>query len=130
MWAGFITTAVSAPLPVPPMDMMSPSMGITPESAAMAAHSTTTFIPRARAQGVSDKLRRAQGVELPPHCSAHPGEGVASREDLSTARFDLLPVLLSQLLLPRLPESLGVGHDDDVVALEDLHGLDARPSPG
>jgi len=23
-----------------------------------------------------------------------------------------------------------VGHDDDVVALENLYGLDARPSPG
>jgi hypothetical protein len=33
-------------------------------------------------------------------------------------------------LLSRLPESLGVGHDNDVVALENLYGLDARPSPG
>ncbi len=44
-FAGFITSAVSAPLPVPAIAITFLSTGISPASAAMTAISTHTFVP-------------------------------------------------------------------------------------
>jgi hypothetical protein len=93
-WAGFMMTAVSAPLPEPAMEMTSRSIGISPESATMAAHSTTTFVPWPNILRVwGHDVDGADGVELLTDSPADPSEGVAGREDLAAAGLDLLAVL-------------------------------------